>query len=417
MSVRSVGTSARRHWLRLAGLGLVMMSLTAGCGSDSDGDSGAASQPSAGAGSGALQIHYDYVREEDGSEGAGGRVVIDVIVRGTDQSRVTMAWYYDGEEEADETFLTIRDGNRALMYNEDAEPAYTVMEAADEHPDEFFLSSPLDPDSPQLQQACPGAKQSGSRTILGRDAVGYACPPSDPCTSTQSEEIWLDAATRLLLEHGVQKAQKVIVDPIIDETTFSTTPPDGADVHVVKATGRGAPSPSESESKRPELSPADTLRKVAATSPTPIYYYGAEFEGEALCEISISANGSEVIGDLSLDGGERVTVWYGRDFQMWTEPFIPQHYDNMVGCERLDPLRGVPTVKGGGEVTLFTADLVVNLGNLAYEPDKLARAAAALHVAGQEPNSDDLPAPPARNVALVDKACGANPGEMGQPME
>jgi len=386
-----------RPWLRLVGLGLVVASLTAGCGSDS-----------AGGNSGALQIHFDYVREDVG-EGGGGRVVMDVIVLGAEKSRTKKAVYFDGE--LDETFLTIRNGNRALMYNEDAEPEYTVLEAVDEHPEFLFEELSLGPESPQFQEACRGAKPSGERTILGRDAVGYACEPRDPCSSTKSEEIWLDKATGLLLEFGVKKATEVTVDPVIDENTFSTTPPAGADVHVIKATGQGAP---ESENKPPELSAAAALRKVAAASPTPIYYLGPEFEGEALCDIAIGEVGSEVglevTGDLDLDGSETVSIWYGRDFQMSTEPFNPRWYSAATsGCERLDPLRGVPTVESGGKVRLFTADQVIDLGTVAYTPEAMASAAAALRVAGQEPTSEDLPAPLPRNVARVDTACGASP--------
>jgi hypothetical protein len=88
-----------------------------------------------------------------------------------------------------------------------------------------------------------------------------------------------------------------------------------------------------------------------------------------------------------------------------------------MGCERLDPLRAVPTVKSGGEVMLFTADLVVNLGNVAYRPEIMASAGAALRVAGQEATPEDLPPPRARNVKRVDIGCGAKPGDMGLPME
>jgi len=403
--MRSAGTSVPRPWLRLVGLGLVVASLIVGCGSDSASGPGSPSQ-AAGGRSGALHIHFDYVREEDGSENAGGRVVMDVIVLGADKSRATTAWYFDGAEEADETFLTIRDGNRALKYNAEAEPEYTVLEAADEHPEEFFEELSLGPEIPQFQEACPGAKPSGERTILGRDAVGYACEPRDPCSSTKSEEIWLDKTTGLLLEFGVQKATEVTVDPVIDEATFSTTPPAGADVHVVSATGKGAPAPS-----RPELSAADTLREIAATSPTPIYYLGAEFEGKALCDVAVFAKGSETetTGDLSLDGNETVWISYGRDFQMSTEPFDPRSYSSATsGCERLDPLRGVPTVQWGGAFRLFTAGQVITLSRMAYTPEKIAPAAAALRVAGQEPTSEDLPAPLARNVTRVDTACGTS---------
>ncbi len=369
-----------------------------------------------------LQIHYSFVRGEDAGEGAGGRVEIDVIARGADQSRTTVAWYFDGEEEADETFLTIRDGNRALLHNEDAEPAYTVLEAADEHPDELPLeSSPLAPASRQFQEACPGAGPSGHRTILGRDAVGYRCTWDDPDPGTpQPEELWLDEVTGLLLEYGDQKAQKVTVNPAVDSTTFSTTPPAGAAVHVVKATGKGAPSPSAVANGQPELSPEDTLRKIAATSPTPVYYLGADFEGVALSEVLVEKNFTavEATGDHVLGKGEGLVLLYGDNIQLSTLPFQPGHYKNAVGCERIDPLRGVPTVVQADAVWLFTGDLVIRLGGLAYDPDKIAPAGAALFAASSDgPTSANLPAPLAANASLVDRACGAKSGEHGEPVE
>ena len=134
--------------------------------------------------------------------------------------------------------------------------------------------------------------------------MGYACTWKDPDEGMdQPEKIWLDKATRMLLEYGAMKATEFVVDPEIDEKTFSTKPPAGADVHVVKATGKRPPPPDQGED---EPAPEDALATIASTSPIPIYYLGPEFEGMALSEVSIwdDVSGSEVPGDMSIDDGQ-----------------------------------------------------------------------------------------------------------------
>ena len=258
----------------------------------------------------------------------------------------------------DESILVIRDGNRALLHHAEAETPYTLMEAADEHPEDLpWESSPLDPNSDDFQEACPDADPAGSKTILGREAVGYACTWKGPDEGMdQPEKVWLDKATRMLLEYGAMKATEFVVDPEIDEKTFSTKPPAGADVHVVKATGKGPPPPDEEEP-----APEDALATIASTSPIPIYYLGPEFEGMALSDVSIfdDDSGSEVEGDMSIDDGQSLCVSYGEDFEMSTTRFVPDNYRNSEGCSRLQPLRGVPTVEQAEAVSLISADLVI----------------------------------------------------------
>ena len=100
---------------------------------------------------------------------------------------------------------------------------------------------------------------------------------------------------------------------------------------------------------------------------------------------------------------------------MSTTRFVPGNYRNAVGCSRLQPLRGVPTVEQAEAVSLISADLVIWLA--VVNPKQAAPAAAALVEVGKEPTAADLPAPPARNVALIDKACGAKPGDHGKEFE
>jgi hypothetical protein len=246
MSVKITKTASQRRKGLLV-LSLVLVVFTAACGSVSE-DSSAGPQRETvteRGGPQVVKVHYSRPLPRDPDDGYG--VEMDVIARGADQSRTKMVWLVeDGRVEM--TVLIIRDGNRALAHDAEAETAYTLIEAVDEHPDDFPLeSSPLDPDSDLFREACPDASRAGTRTILGREAIGYACTwdDADPALD-RTDKIWLDKATGMLLESGDLKATEFVVDPEIDEDTFSTKPPAGADVDVVKATGKGPPPPGGS---------------------------------------------------------------------------------------------------------------------------------------------------------------------------
>ena len=390
-------------------IGLVAAMLVAGCGSADDVPATKPRGESVTDRGQLVQVHFS--RPGD-AEGESYGVEMDVVARGADQSRTKLELLVAGR--VDESIMVIRDGNRALLYDPKTEAGYTLMEAADEHPEDLsWESSPLDPNSDDFQEACPDADPAGSRTILGREAVGYACTWKGPDEGMdQPEKIWLDKATRMLLEYGAMKATEFALDPEIDEKTFSTKPPAGADVDVVKATGKGPPPPDEEEP-----APEDALATIASTSPIPIYYLGPEFEGMALSEVAIfdDVSGSEVEGDMSIDDGQSLVLFYGEDFQMSTTRFVPDHYRNSEGCSRLQPLRSVPTVEQAEAVSLISADLVIWLA--VVNPKQASPAAAALVEVGKEPTDRDLPAPPARNVALIDHACGAKPGDHGKVSE
>jgi hypothetical protein len=183
---------------------------------------------------------------------------------------------------------------------------------------------------------------------------------------------------------------------------------------VVKETGKNPPPPDQGEG---EPSPEDALATIASTSPIPIYYLGPEFEGTSLSEVAIfdDVSGSEVPGDLTIDDGQSLVIWYGEDFQMSTTQFLPDNYRKAEGCSRLQTLRGVPTVEQAEAVSLFSADLVIWLG--VENPKQAAPAAAALVEVGKAPTEANLTAPPAENSALIDKACGAKPGDHGRRSE
>src|SRR5680860_1695418 len=107
----------------------------------------------------------DFSRPLPPDPDGGYGVEMDVIARGTDQSRTTMDLIVE-DGRVDETILFIREGNRALLYDAEAETPYTLMEAADENPDDFpWESSPLEPDSDLFAQICPDADPAGTRTV------------------------------------------------------------------------------------------------------------------------------------------------------------------------------------------------------------------------------------------------------------
>ena len=118
---------------------------------------------------------------------------------------------------------------------------------------------------------------------------------------------------------------------------------------------------------------------------------------------------------MRIDEGQTLYVSYGDDFEMSTTRFVPGNYRNVDGCSRRQPLRGVPTVEQDEAVSLVSADLVIRVD--VVNPEQAAPAAAALVEVGKEPTAADLPAPPPRNVALIDKACGAKPGDHGKVFE
>ncbi len=239
MSVETASTRQLRG-TRLLLVGVVATMVAAGCGSAGDPPAGDPRPESTTEGGPQLvKVHYTRPLPADPDGGYG--VEMDVTAHGADRSRTELVWLVeDGRVEM--TVLIIRNGNRALMYDAEAETPYTLMEAADEHPEDLPLeSSPLEPDSDDFQEACPDADPTGTRTIVGRAAVGYACTWEDPNPPWTPEEIWLDEATGMILQNGAIKATEFVVDPEIDGNAFSTKPPVGADVHVVKATGKGPP--------------------------------------------------------------------------------------------------------------------------------------------------------------------------------
>lgn len=87
-----------------------------------------------------------------------------------------------------------------------------------------------------------------TKTILGRAAVGYRCNDAAARRGLLSPGVaWLDEVTGIVLEERFMVAEKLDLDPGIDENTFSTRPPADAEVTVIAAksppTGDALPAP------------------------------------------------------------------------------------------------------------------------------------------------------------------------------
>ena len=415
MSMQNATTTRPRR-ARLLALGLGLALFVAACGSASDEPAAEPRRESVTERGGPQVVRVHYTRLGD-EEGESYGVEMDVTARGADQSRTKLELLVEGR--VDESILFIRDGNRALLHQAEAETPYTLMEAADEYPEDLpWESSPLDPDSDLLLRVCPSPDAAGARTILGREAVGYACTWKDPGEGMdQPEKIWLDKATRMLLEYGPMKATEFVVDPEIDVKTFSTKPPAGADVDVVKATGKAPPPPDHGEDER---SPEDALATIeAGSAANRIYYLGRSFNGWDLEDAEISPAGSETgdESDKSLDGDDTLYVAYGStcgsaedtcgaelELQIvrWNHPFAA-----VDKCRRQ-----LPAVRGGAvavetdyEVDIFTGDVAIRLEQITWE-GLGKKVAAALREVGDKTAHEPLPEPTPAAMASIDARCG-----------
>ena len=179
----------------------------------------------------------------------------------------------------------------------------------------------------------------------------------------------------------------------------------------------------------PVLSKAEQrLRRIATTTQVPLYYLGAAFHGWPLEDVIIFSEGTEAVGDDSLDPGQTLSVGYGSEcsegscsakVEVDIQAADAVGLANADGCSRLRPVRGVPTVafQMAGTVFLFTGDQAITVGSTPPDVKLAAEAATALRRVGEDgPTSSALPPPQSAKVPLIDKACGRNPGDQGPHM-
>lgn len=213
---------SRRSGVSLATSCVCVLAL-ASCGSDSQvtvGDSRRAEGASPGR---AISAHYTL------PEGEIGLPRVRVTTAGPDLIR----FEWDILEDVPPThWLVIYDGERLFAHLTDFEDSYQLYDSPEEFGGLFYdyvRSWVLLPGSARLVEACPAAERLGTRSILGRTAVGYRCGPSRAEMVT-ARQMWVDRTTGLVLQAGRVVADQVDPHPQIDSSTFSTTPPHGVEV-------------------------------------------------------------------------------------------------------------------------------------------------------------------------------------------
>jgi len=158
---------------------------------------------------------------------------------------------------------------------------------------------------------------------------------------------------------------------------------------------------------------SDICGRSRPTPDRPIYYLGDDFDGLPLTAVLREADlttflyGTCKIPPFS-DTGCAPPV------QVQTHRFDPDAWAMVAGCRRLGSLRGVPTVDLSG-LTLFTADVMVKIDIVASDEEKRKqRAVEALRTVSDGARArGPLPPPPNDIRPLIDKGCGARPGEHG----
>ena len=330
----------------------------------------------------------------------------------------------DGNRRFRQTALTgpdagayvVWDGKGLLSYDPQSDPKYQRQDnpSQDEFPRAAFFYRP---GTKEFADMCPAARRLGTTTLFGRTAVRYHCdkvvPAEDsPAEPMDAREIALDEQTGLVLSSGgPDKLTEVTFGPVIAPDTFSTKMPAGGD-SPAPGSGPSGPGPAKTEAR---------LRQIATTTTTPIYYLGAEFHGLPLEDAIIFTGGTEAQGDTSLDPGQSLSVGYGSfcsegscssGIEVGAED-IPLG-GNIVGCSRLAPIHGVPTVSlAGDSVVLFTGPLAIRVGTTPGDVELAAQAAKELRRVGESAAAGTLPPPPASKLKLIDAACGRRPGEHG----
>ena len=213
---------SRRTGVSIATSCICVLAL-ASCGTDRGASAQRDSGPVRHTSSQAISAHYTL------PEGEIGLPRVRVTTAGPDLIR----FEWDILEDVPPThWLVIYDGDRLFAHLSDFKDPYQVYDSPDDFGGEFYdfvRSWVLLPGSARMAEACPDAERLGTRSILGRTAVGYRCGRSHAEMVT-ARRMWVDRTTGLVLRAGRLVADQVDPHPQIDASTFSTTQPEGVEV-------------------------------------------------------------------------------------------------------------------------------------------------------------------------------------------
>lgn len=182
-----------------------------------------------------------------GAGGEAGRFETDVITDQAKHLRMTSRLFGNPDStKPNEVVTWVWDGKRLLMSSSTSgiQPSYTLYEAPLEQPEVWSGLWGLRRDLTEADPNVKCTKLSGNRRILGRRADGYHCErPNVGVGGSFSGDLWVDHECGLLLETVGQHAQRLVGNPRVDRSTFSTTPPKGAKFTVVAAKNPTSGSP------------------------------------------------------------------------------------------------------------------------------------------------------------------------------
>ena len=218
----SITRTARGHGV--AALGAALALTLAGCGSAPDlPRAGTSPAPSGSATDlGSVRVRYRYEETIDGEK---SRIDWEVITGQAQRMRYTVTGGSNTDGPAIGTYY-IYDGKVLLTYEPDGEQKYNL----NQHPTKTDIPpGPLvaAPGSPLLARYCPKAERRGEQTVLGRDAVAYACTPTAPQKKDgAADNLVVDAATGLVLRAGPLAVTQLQFNPPTTAATFSTEIPD-----------------------------------------------------------------------------------------------------------------------------------------------------------------------------------------------
>jgi hypothetical protein len=186
-------------------------------------------------GKGPRPVEVPYLTHFTGSEGEGWQRT-DIITDGNRKVRFKTGRYDDPGAAHGEEYVYTWDGTRVLEYSLSNQVPYTVYEAPNEHPDEIPPLSAIVKDLWATSQRPGCTVLKTTKTLIGRVAVGYRCVAATPEPGAPaSGEAWVDQETGIVLKAASMVAEKLVLNPKIGATTFSTQPPAGAKVTIIAA--------------------------------------------------------------------------------------------------------------------------------------------------------------------------------------
>lgn len=181
-----------------------------------------------------VEVQY-FVHIDNAGDDGPFEARYNIVTDGGTKVRLKLSMYVEAGVVGEE-YLYTWDGSKILVFSEQSDPPYTVFEAPDEHPDETQLVMQWRENLWSRTRGTHCTELKSTQTIIGRTAVGYRCVTATPEPGESAVgELWLDQATGIPLKNEVMVAEKLVLAPTIDATTFSTKPPAGARSTVIAA--------------------------------------------------------------------------------------------------------------------------------------------------------------------------------------